>query len=140
MRTLALLLAAALAVTSSPVRAEDVSVHQRGFLSGLGLGLLIGGLAGAGAGLSGVLTANDAGERLTAYGTGAIPAEEQASVTALQQRLAGGSTLAVIGFVAGGLALVGGITCLAVDGKGPRAAVAFVPTGQGGAFVFSARF
>lgn len=140
MKTLALLLAAALAVTSSPVRAEDVSVHQRGFLSGLGLGLLIGGLAGAGAGLSGVLTANDASERLTAYGTGSIPAEEQASVTALQQRLAGGTTLAIVGFVAGGLALVGGITCLAVDGKGARASVAFVPTWQGGAFVFSARF
>jgi hypothetical protein len=140
MRTTALLVAAVLALQASPARAEAVVTKQRGFLSGVGLGLLIAGLAGAGAGVAGVFASNAATLRLTAYGPGAIPAEEQASVTALQTRASGSATLAVIGFVAGGLALVGGITCLVVDGLGARTSVVFVPTSQGGALVFSARF
>lgn len=59
-------------------------------------------------------------------------------MTALQQRLAGGTTLAAVGFVLGGLALAGGIDCLVLDA--PSASVAFVPTAQGGVFVFSGRF
>ena len=59
-------------------------------------------------------------------------------MTALQERLSGGTTLAVVGFVGGGLALAGGVACLLLDG--PRASVAFIPTSQGGMLVFSGRF
>jgi hypothetical protein len=136
MRTTALLLVTVL-LAASPARAEDPAPRQRTFLSGLGLGLLIGGLVGVGAGAGGLIGSNDASARLGAYGSTVAP-EEQASVSALQQRMAGGATLAAIGFVAGGLALAGGITCLLLDT--PRASVAFVPTSQGGVLVFSGRF
>ena len=59
-------------------------------------------------------------------------------MTALQQQVSGGTTLAAVGFVVGGLALVGGIVCLVLDRPLPN--VAFVPTAQGGVLVFSTRF
>ena len=133
MRTTALFLATALALTAAPVRAEAVAPKQRGFLSGLGLGLLIGGLAGVG----GMASSNDAYLKLGAY-TGVVSVDEATSVTALQERLAAGATLAGVGFVLGGLALAGGIACLILDA--PPARVAFVPTAQGGVFVFSGHF
>ena len=137
MRTTALFLATALALTALPVRAEGVAPKQRGFLSGIGLGLLIGGLAGVGAGIAGTGTSNDAYLKLGAY-TGTVTADEATTVTALQERLASGATLAGVGFVLGGLALAGGIVCLLLDT--PHASVAFVPTAQGGVLVFSGRF
>ncbi len=134
MRTTALLLAAVLALGAAPARAEE---KQRGFLTGLGLGLLVGGLVGVGAGTAGLFGSIDASIRLSAYG--ATPAaDEMPSVTALQERRAGGTTLALVGFLGGGLALAGGVACLLLDS--PRASVAFVPTSQGGIFVFSGRF
>jgi hypothetical protein len=139
MKSTALLLSAVLALGASPARAEEPAtppqlvMKQRGFLSGLGLGLLIGGLAGVGAGIGGLVNANEAQTFLTAYGSTMNP-----TVTALQQRLGDSTMLAVVGFFAGGLALAGGIICLAIDT--PRASVAFVPTSQGGVFVFTGRF
>lgn len=139
MRTAALLLSVVIALGASPVRAEEPVVvkQQRGFLSGLGLGLLIGGLAGVGAGIGGLVSANEAQTFLAAYST-TPTAEEQPSITALQQRMSGGTTLAAVGFIGGGLALAGGIICLAIDT--PNARVAFVPTNQGGVFVLTGRF
>lgn len=137
MRTTALLLAAALALGPTQARAAEPAPKQRGFLSGLGLGLLVGGLVGVGAGTGGLLGANDATVRLASYGGTFTPDEEQA-VLALQQRISGSTALAVLGFVGGGLALAAGVTCLLLDS--PRATVAFVPTAQGGVFVFSGRF
>lgn len=137
MRTTALLLAAALALGSTPVRAEEAAPRQRGFLSGLGLGLLTGGLLGLGAGTAGLLNANEGYDRLIGYG-GTVSADESATVTALQQKLWGGTALAAVGFVGGGLALGAGIVCLVLDRPVP--AVAFVPTAQGGVLVFSTRF
>ena len=137
MRNTALLLAAALALGAIPARAEEAPLKQRGFLSGLGLGLLVGGLVGVGAGTAGLFGSIDASIRLSAYGP-TPSGEEMASVTALQERRSGGTMLAVVGFLGGGLALAGGVACLLIDT--PRASVAFVPTSGGGLFVFSGRF
>lgn len=137
MRTTALLLVAALALGSTPVRAEEVAPKQRGFLSGLGLGLLIGGTIGFGAGAAGLVNSNDGYVRLSAY-SGTVSADELPTVTALQQKVSSGTALAGVGFTLGGLALVGGIICLVLDRPAPS--VAFVPTAQGGVFVFSGRF
>ncbi|MDP1829497.1 MAG: hypothetical protein Q8L48_39890 [Archangium sp.] len=137
MRTTALLLVTVLALGSTSARADEPPPRQRGFLSALGLGLLIGGLAGVGAGAGGVVGANDATVRLGSYG-GTFTPDEKPAVDALQQRIVGSTVLAVTGFVGGGLALVAGVTCLLLDS--PRASVAFVPTSQGGVFVFSGRF
>ncbi len=137
MRATAIFLTATIALGATPVRAEEVVVKQRGFLSGLGIGLLIGGVAGLGAGFAGVLGATDASTRLAAYGP-SPSALEQPTVTALQNRLGGSTALAVVGFVGGGLALAGGVICLIVDT--PKASIAFVPTSQGGVLVFSGRF
>ena len=137
MRTTALLLVVAIALGSSPVRAEEMAPRQRGFLSGLGLGLLMAGLGGIGAGTAGLLTANDGYARLGAYG-GTVTTDERPTVTALQQQVSGGTTLSVVGFAAGGLALVGGVVCLVLDRPVPD--VALVPTAQGAVLVFSTRF
>lgn len=137
MRTTALVLVAALALGAAPVRAEAVAPKPRGLLSGVGLGLLIGGLAGFGVGAAGVMGANDATAQLVPYG-GVFTVEEQPSGDALQRRFASGIIMGVVGFVGGTLALAAGITCLLLDA--PRASVAFVPTAQGGVFVFSGRF
>jgi hypothetical protein len=136
MRTTALLVAV-LALSAAPVRAEDGAPPQRGFLSGLGIGLLVAGLGGMGAGVAGMATANDGYGRLTAY-TGTVSADERPTVTALQQQVSGGTVLAGLGFGLGGAALVGGIVCLVLDRPVPS--VAFVPTAQGGVLVFSGHF
>lgn len=137
MRTSALLLVTVLTLAAAPARAQDAAPRQRTFLSGLGLGLLIGGLVGVGAGTGGLVSSSDATARLAAYGS-SFSAEEQPSVLALQQRLSGTATLAGVGFVVGGLLLAGGVTCLLLDTS--RASVVFVPTSGGGVLVLSARF
>lgn len=139
-RPAALLLAVLLALSASPARAQEtprVVKTQRGFLSGLGLGLLIGGLAGVGAGIGGLVSANEAQTTLAAYG-GTVNDAQRPTVTALYERLRASTTLAGVGLIGGGLALAGGILCLAIDT--PSASVAFVPSTQGGALVFTARF
>ena len=137
MRTTALLLVAAIALSSAPVRAEDVAPKQRGFLSGLGIGLLVAGFGGIGVGTAGLFTANDGYSRLSAY-TGIVSTDERPTVTALQQQVSGGTVLAGLGFGLGGAALIGGIVCLVLDRPVPS--VAFVPTAQGGVLVFSGHF
>lgn len=141
MRTLALLLAVALALGAAPVRAEEVAaaapVKQRGFLTGLGLGLLVSGMIGMGAGIGGLLSANEAYGRVVAYG-GMVAPNEVVSVNALNAQVSSGTALAAVGFIGGALALAGGVICVLLDT--PRASVAFVPTSQGGVFVFSGRF
>lgn len=143
MRTTALLLSVVVALSASPARAEEpqssatVVKQQRGFLSGLGIGLLIGGLAGVGAGIAGVIGANEAQSFLSLYGDTPSSAEGP-TVIALTERAKAGSTLAGVGFIGGGLGLAAGIICLAIDT--PRASVAFLPTNQGGVVVFTGRF
>jgi hypothetical protein len=141
MRTAALLLSIVVASSASPARADEspqaVVKQQRGFLSGLGLGLLIGGLAGVGAGIGGLVSANEGQTFLAKYDANPTSAE-QPSVNALHERVNQGTVLAAVGFVGGGLALAGGIICLAIDT--PSARVAFLPTAQGGVFVVTGRF
>ena len=138
MRTATLLLAAAIAMSAMPVRAEEAIVRQqRGFLSGLGIGLIVGGLAGIGAGVGGTVSASEASVLLRAYGPNPA-SQEQVNVTALQNRVGGSSALAVLGLLGGSVALAGGVVCLVIDS--PTTRLAFVPTSQGGVFVFSGRF
>lgn len=136
MKTTALVLLVVLG--ASPARAEGAPVQGRGFLTGLGLGLLIGGLTGAGFGVAGVVQASDATGRLAAFQS-PLPETEVPSFKAVEARLTAGTTMSMLGFILGGLALAGGLTCLVLDG-GATASVVFAPTASGGAFVFSAQF
>lgn len=136
MRTLALLLVAGLVLGASPAHAAETTLHRRGFVSGLGLGLLVGGLAGAGVGTAGLLSANDAALRLAAYQSTATA--DLGATEALEARKTSSTLLSIIGFTAGGLALAAGVLCLVLDAPSPI--VAFVPLQGGGAFVFSGRF
>ena len=108
-----------------------------GYLTHLGMGFLIAGLFSTGAGVAGVIGANDANTRLQAY-SGASIAAEQPSVEALQARLGANTVLAAVGLVLGPIAAALGIGFIA--GDAPRASVAFVPLSQGGVFVLSAGF
>ena len=138
MRTTALLLLTVFSLGSTAARAEEpAGVHQRGFLTHLGMGFLIAGLFSTGAGVAGVIGANDANTRLQAY-SGASIAAEQPSVEALQARLGANTVLAAVGVVLGPIATAFGIGFIA--GDAPRASVAFVPLAQGGVFVLSAGF
>jgi len=141
MKNIALLLSVVLALSATSVRAEDAAPPRRarGFLSGLGLGLFVVGLAGAGAGLSGVFIANDANVKLNAFES-PLPASEAEAFKFVLDRAAAGGTLTALGFIIGGLALAGGITCLAIDTPNTQAMVTFAPLSGGGTFVFSARF
>ncbi len=139
MKNTALLLVAVLALGATPARAEVAPGKPRGFLSGLGLGLLIGGLTGGGVGVAGVVAASDANLKMAAFPM-PIPAAEVAAFDAMRSRASSGNTQAIVGFLLGGLALAGGITCLVIDGLGPSTTVTFAPTVGGGTFVFSARF
>lgn len=138
MRTTALLLATLLALSATPARAEEqVVTHQRGFLTHLGVGFFIGGMAGLGVGVAAMLSLADTSILLNAYGS--FPtAEEQPTVKALETRMTVTSVLAGVGLVAGAVATAVGIGCIL--GDAPRAQVAFVPTAQGGVFVLSGRF
>ncbi|MDP2275121.1 MAG: hypothetical protein Q8N23_13740 [Archangium sp.] len=139
MKISALLLAAVVALGAAPVRAEDVvqpAPKQRGFMTGLGMGFLIGGMASIGMGVGGLLGANDAEYHLSRYDS--PTALEQPGYDALKSRLETSTALAVTGFIGGALAIAGGITFIMLDG--PTPAVAFVPTAQGGVLVFSGRF
>lgn len=131
MNTTAILLAMTLAANPPSATTE------RGFLSGLGIGLLVVGAGGVAGGVAGVLNANDTQTRLAAY-TGTPSPEDASNVAFLQERLAGNTALAALGLGLGGLALIGGVICLVVDS--PRVNVAFSPGPNGGVLVFSGRF
>lgn len=138
MRTTALLLVTVIAFGAAPARAEEqVTAHQRGFLTHVGVGFLIGGMLSLGLGTAGAIGSSEANTRLEAYG-GQATAAEQPTVDALKARLAVNSVLAGVGLVVGAVATAVGIGCIL--GDAPRASVAFVPTSQGGVFVLSARF
>lgn len=141
MKNIAFLLSVVLSLSATSVRAEDAAPPRRarGFLSGLGLGLFVVGLAGAGVGVSGVLITGDANAKLNAFGS-SPPMSETEAVKFLQSRASTGGVLTALGFIIGGLALAGGITCLAIDTPNTQAVVTFAPLSGGGTFVFSARF
>lgn len=144
MKTTAALLAAVLFLGALPAQAADGPTRGRGWLTGVGLGFVALTLGGVGLGVGGTLQANDANTLLTAYvGNGRTPLlEEGQTVSDLQARAQAGQSLAVAGFVLGGVGLVGSLVCLILDGvwASRPVDVAFAPTAGGGAFVFSARF
>lgn len=136
MNTTALLLAVTLAANPPSATTTQVST-ERGFLSGLGIGLLVAGAGGVAAGIAGVMNANDTQARYDVYLAAPAP-EDAANRRFLEDRLAANTALALVGFAAGGLALAGGIFCLVVDSPGVK--VAFAPGPNGGVLVFSGRF
>ncbi len=139
MKIAALLLAVVVAFCAAPVRAEEVvqpATKQRGFMTGLGLGFLIGGLAGIGLGVGGLVSANDAAERISRYNS--LTALQRDGLGVLKARLESSTALAAGGFVGGAIAMTAAIIFILVDR--PTPSVAFVPTSRGGALVFSGRF
>ena len=139
MKISALLIAVVVALGAAPVRAEEVvqpAPKQRGFMTGLGMGFLIAGMAGIGMGVGGLLGANDAAYHITRYDS--PTALEQPGLEVLKSRLETSTALAAAGFIGGVLAIAGGITFIMLDA--PTPSVAFVPTAQGGVLVFSGRF
>jgi hypothetical protein len=126
---------------SSP--ASGQSARARGWLSGVGVGLLGASLAGFGFGLGGLLNANDANAVLSAYyANGAAPtAAEAPAVRLLDDRRTSGTTSAVAGFVVGGVLLAAGVTCLVLDGvAAPKVAVSLAPLRGGGLLGLSGEF
>ncbi|GMU60115.1 MAG: hypothetical protein AMXMBFR34_18780 [Myxococcaceae bacterium] len=144
MKTATSLLLAALLLTAGSARAEDRAGRGRGWLTGVGLGLTALSFTGFGLGLAGVLNAADANHTLAAYvGNGRAPLPEEAgTVKELQNRAGAAQSQATVGFVLGGLALAGAITCLVLDGVWATqpVSVAFAPSAGGGALLFSGRF
>ncbi|MEW5741017.1 MAG: hypothetical protein AB1938_19000 [Myxococcota bacterium] len=142
MKTTATLLAAVLLLSSAPARAED-RVKGRGWLSGVGLGLTALSFTGFGLGIGGVLNASDANRLLSAYVAGGAPQpQDAATVKELQNRAGAAQTQAAVGFILGGVALAGAITCLVLDGMWAKEPVtlAFTPAPGGGGLLFSGRF
>lgn len=141
-KALSFLVVFVVAVNASVVRAEPPSqtaenapTSSRGFLSGLGVGLLGLGVAGLALGLSGVLISSDASKTLTVYGT---PTQaEAATAVDLNARLQTGNTLSLIGFIAGGALIGAGIALLVADAPHP-VSFSIMPTPSGG--LVQARF
>jgi hypothetical protein len=104
-------------------------------LSGLGVAVLGFGVAGLALGLSGVLISGDAGQTLALYGTPTMA--EAATAIDLNGRLQTGNSLALAGFIAGGLLLTAGIILLVADAPRP-VSFSIMPTSTGG--VMQARF
>ncbi len=137
MKTLALVVAVAVGLTSSSAGAEPAAPTQRGALTGLGLGFLLAGLTGVGFGVAGVVNASNAAASRETYGT---PTMDQAvAVSLLNKQFDSGSVMAGVGFALGGALFIASIICFIVDRPSP-VAVTFVPTLQGGTFALSATF
>lgn len=137
-RPLALTLALLCAL---PARAEPATVTQttsRSMLSALGVTLLGVGVAGIGLGFGGIVSLGETEASIAAYFRSGTPAENEAGIVRTLRDQESASTSAMIaGFVIGGLAIAGGITCLVLDRP---VQVAFAPTLNGGTVVVTARF
>lgn len=135
MKTLALVVAVAVGLASFPAEAAP---KERGFLTGLGLGFLVGGLAGVGVGVAGSLNASFASIYLVSYPT--PPNQDHAPTIAnLRNQQLSGQVMTGVGFALGGALIIASIICLIIDTP-PPVAVTFVPTSQGGTFALSANF
>jgi len=134
-------LALLLALAPQLARAEEAvsaTPHERGFLSGLGIALLVGGLGATGLGIGAGLGAGEATRELNAF-LNPLPATEAMAFKAVEQRVKDNTTLMVGSFVGAGVLLAAGIVCLVLDA--PRVPpVVLVPTRDGAVLSFSARF
>jgi len=138
-RHLALALAVVLAATSAEAGAPTPSpAVQRGWLTGLGLGLIGTGVASATLGLGFLMTGNDADALLGAYyrtpNSAPLP-DEAAAVKLIEERRNGAYAASGASFVVGGVMVAGGIVCLLLDGRTPAPAVSVLPLPGGGGLV-----
>lgn len=109
---------------------------QRSWLSGVGVGLVGVGLGLAGFGLSQQLIASDARAIVTAYG---IPsASEAPAVSLMEKRASAASSLALVGFISGGVLLAGGIVALLLDKPASQVSAWVLPLANGAAAGLSA--
>lgn len=144
MRTVALVVAVAVALSSTSAFADDAP-KQRGFLSGLGVGLLVLGSAGLGLGGVGTVSVIDSNTVLTPLLTDSNgqpmdpAAEDAATVEILSARRDRGAVAMGVGLGVGVASIVTGIILLVLDAP-PPVLVTFTPTPQGGAFSLSATF
>lgn len=138
MRPVALLLAIAVALSASPAVAEETVPHQRGFLTGLGLGFLVLGGVGTGLGIGGTLTASQADASLAKIGP---PTKDNVDlIAALDTERRVGSVLGVVGFVVAVGSFITGIVLFVKDRPAPPVTVVVMPLQQGGMFALSANF
>jgi hypothetical protein len=129
-----------LALVPSLARAEgEVAPRPRGFLTGLGLGLLVVGLGGAGLGVGGVAMSVDSVRLLNGF-TKPLQGDDVASYRLIEKRMADAVPVMVAGFVTAGVGLVGAILCLVLDAPKAPVQVSVMPTLQGGVFSLDVRF
>ena len=142
MRTVALVVAVAVALSSTSAFADDAP-KQRGFLSGLGIGLLVLSGAGFGVGAANVVRATDLNTQLVAYvgedGKTLPSSDESSRVAMLQKAREDAWVSSGILMGVGAAAAIAGIILLVLDAP-PPVLVTFTPTPQGGAFSLSATF
>lgn len=143
MRPVALLLAVAVALSASPAVAEENAPHQRGFLTGLGLGFLLLGGVGTGLGVSGSINAGQADAALEPLVDDAGNTKQQEDTpltTVLGTQRASGTVLAIVGFTLAAASFITSIVLFVIDRPRPPVTVAFMPTQQGGTFALTANF
>jgi hypothetical protein len=102
---------------------------ERGWLSGVGVGLVGLGVGFATFGVSQQLIANDASALIKAYGTPS--GAEAPAVSMLDKRAQQSSSLALVGFVVGGVALAGGLVLLVLDRPRETVSAWLFPTRDG---------
>lgn len=126
---------------AAPAQAADEAPRGRGWLTGVGMGFTVAGLAGLGLGLAGALQVSDAGARIVAYqqDVGVPLYEEADTVKSLEERQAAGMTLMGVGFGIAGAGALGAILCFVLD-RGERVQVGYAPGPGGGLFTVHARF
>lgn len=125
---------------AAPAQAADEAPRGRGWLTGVGMGFTVAGLAGLGLGLAGALQVSDAGARIDAYVGDTAPLDVEArTVTDLMDRQEAGKTLMGVGFGIAGAGALGAILCFVLD-RGERVQVGYAPGPGGGLFTVHARF
>lgn len=139
MRALRLLLISMLVSQVAFADSGDAAPQGRGFLTGLGVVLLAVSGAGAGLGIAGAVEANANTQMVRGYPTPPAAADV-ANLRAVQAKVAASTGLAAAGFIMSGVALIGGIVFLAVDGPRASAKVSLVPTWGGGAVTVHVSF
>lgn len=134
----------AVVVSASSVHAEPVAQvtrHERGAVTGVGLGFLTASLLFAGLGIGGLINAGTVTRTYNATYPSTPSAEEGSTARLLIDQNAAASTLTIVGFIGAGACLITSIILLVVDR--PRdipVSVGFAPTRSGGAFSFGMTF
>ncbi len=140
MKTLALVVAVAVTVSSVTARAEAPFDRPRGGLSALGLVLLGVGVGALGLGVGGVAMTSDVSAVLTVYAPGGVAMQRDAAfVRTLLDRQTSGTTLAIASFIGAAALIAGGVVCLVLDTP-QSLTIGFLPTHDGGVLTASLRW